>query len=236
MKLQLDQPGDHCNFGGLKPHQQSSANTVLSSFISSLLPALLSSAVYGGAAVMNHTPPKALLPAAHSLKREREWTAEPASSDDAWKEDVSCKAVNRAYLKTKNGPFYSAVLYNVKADGTLKAHQEIRVMESLVYERYSFSAKWQRYSRADVSTVEEQGPVWNSCKLLPQQENATPQINRYSAIWRHFPYRAISEIWISSEDGRLLSVKRHFPDDRWMLPFPTSLVIFSYDPARSTPP
>ncbi|MBP1882287.1 hypothetical protein [Sinorhizobium mexicanum] len=185
---------------------------------------------------MNHTPPKALLPASQTLKREREWTAEPASSEDAWREDVSCKAVNRAYLKTKNGPFYSAVLYNVKADGTLKAHQEIRVMESLVYEKYSFSAKWQRYSRADVSTVEEQGPVWNSCKLLPQQKNATPQIIRYSAVWRHFPYRAISEIWISSEDGRVLSIRRHFPDDRWMLPFPISLVIFSYDPARSAPP
>lgn len=151
-------------------------------------------------------------------------------------EDFSCKLVNQAHLRTLASPEYSSVLYNDKRDGTLKPYAEIRVSGRYEYQKYAFSTKWQKLSRALPITIEEQGPIWNSCKRLADDEVSGMQALHFSSIWRSFPYEAPAQLWISPTDGRVLKIRRRFPDKLWRYPFSTILEVFSYDPAKAAAP
>ncbi|NTG38880.1 hypothetical protein G6K91_31960 [Agrobacterium rhizogenes] len=180
----------------------------------------------------------ALLPPALAHAGTANFNAEkPAAShgfptNDVFDEDLSCKDINQAAMKTWDSPQVAVITYNAKTDGTLKAHSELRVVGPREFEKFTFSKKWRTYWRGSVAIVGQRGPFWNSCKFIGAENEGQRAQLHYSAVWRSFPYEAAADIWISAVDGRFQKIQSRFPDKLWKFPFATALDVFSYDPAQ----
>lgn len=158
------------------------------------------------------------------------------ANGDVFDEDLSCKAVNDAVRKTWDSPKVAVITYNVKPDGTLKPHSELRVIGENQFKKFAFSSKWQSYPRGSVATMGQRGPVWNACKLTGIEQDGDQREIHYTAVWRSFPYEAAADIWISVRGGRFQKIRSRFPDALWKFPFPTALDVFNYDPAQVVVP
>jgi hypothetical protein len=152
--------------------------------------------------------------------------------------DPNCSPINRALADTWSADRLSAMLYEVKPDGTLRPHMEGRFTEAAVYERNLASAhnKWTVSRREGWSLWDRFGPRFSGCKLAAQDSRALGSGSRYTANWYGFPYKADAEVWPSPDDKTVSKLLRHYDGTNWQFPFPNVLVVFNLDPASAVEP
>ena len=153
----------------------------------------------------------------------------PVLADDGPKEDPTCGAVNRAYVATFSIPQFTDTIHEVREDGTRRPFIVIWNTPTKAAARYVLSDKWEEFDRPSTSVLDRDYPKFSSCQLVDQRHASEGKVAHYSAIWRKFPFRAESEIWISADTGLILRVLRRYPGNGWQFPFETALEIFDYD-------
>ncbi|TIS62641.1 MAG: hypothetical protein E5W93_04670 [Mesorhizobium sp.] len=151
--------------------------------------------------------------------------ASGAWADKVPKQDLSCSAVNRAYIQINRPLNYSYTTYLLKSDGSLKLFKDFRVVGGYYYTRYSFSDKWLAHGQAYFPIMDRMGPRFTSCKLVGTEGT----LSHYSATWHDFPYTAAAELWIDAVSFRLMKVLRRYPEKLWEFPFATAIELYQYD-------
>ncbi|MEY9536251.1 hypothetical protein [Sinorhizobium fredii] len=152
--------------------------------------------------------------------------------------DPNCAPVHRAFRATFSAERLSAVTYEVKPDGSLKAFREARFTDAAVFERSLSSPgnRWIVSRRGGWSPWEEFGPRYSGCKLVPGNDPASPSGSRYTTYWHGFPYEADAEIWLSEGDETVAKVFRRYGNSNWQFPFPNAVIVYNLDPASAAEP
>ncbi|PDT45038.1 hypothetical protein CO661_25690 [Sinorhizobium fredii] len=152
--------------------------------------------------------------------------------------DPNCAPVHRAFRATFATERLSAITYEVKPDGSLKAFGEARFTDAAVFERSlgSPSNRWIVSRRGAWSPWEEFGPRYSGCKLVAGNDPASRSGSRYTADWHGFPYEADVEIWLSEGDETVAKLVRRYPNSNWQFPFPNALIVYDLDPASAAEP
>ncbi|MBY3466154.1 hypothetical protein HFN80_19515 [Rhizobium laguerreae] len=167
--------------------------------------------------------------------------AVPAFAGTDLKEDPSCAEVNYSYAATRSSWFYSAKLYDVRSDSSLKQIAEMRFDEDTAYFRDLRKQEWQRDKRTNWTLMDVDGPKLRSCVLVGEGTENGKKVKHYTATWHLDPYAAYADIWFWSEAKRAVRVKRHFMDETQAnLKFGTTagtiMEIFDYDPKTGLAP
>lgn len=149
-------------------------------------------------------------------------------------EDLSCKAVNDAYVATFSTPRVTVRTYFSRADGSMKLHDEARYSELGLYEKLAVSNQWLRRYRGSIDTVDSRGPIFTSCKLMQATATESSNLLHDSATWNSFPNPAAYEVWISAYSTRAMKTVRDY--SRTNFPFRTVVEVFDYDPQDALPP
>lgn len=151
-------------------------------------------------------------------------------------EDLSCKAVNDAFVATFHVPALTVKTYGLKPDGSTKLHDEARYNAGRVYEKLAVSDRWMKNYRGGVETTDEHGPIFTACRELKAEAGDEPALRHYAATWHGFPFKAAYEVWVSRESGRATKATLDYSHTTWQFPFPKAVELFSYDPADAMPP
>jgi hypothetical protein len=150
-------------------------------------------------------------------------------------EDLSCNAVNDAYLATFSARRVTVKTYGLMADGSMKLHDEARYSEFGLYEKLSVSNRWLRRYLGTLRTFDDHGPIFTSCKLLPTAASEGTSGLHYSATWNSFPFSAAYEVWVSPYSGRSVKTVRDHSLTSWQFPFAKVVEVFGYDPQDALP-
>lgn len=152
--------------------------------------------------------------------------------------DPNCVPVHGALRRTWSAESMSAMIYELKSDGTLKPHLEARFTDSTVFERNLSSErnKWVASRRIGWSPWGRFGPRFSGCKLAAKDSGEAQSGSRYTAKWYGFPYEADVEIWLSLGDNTVVKLLRRYSGTRWQFPFPNALLVFNLDPASAIEP
>lgn len=128
--------------------------------------------------------------------------------------DPTCNAVNQAYVATRNSPKYKDRIYELREDGTRALVAVIGGDPEKFAELNLQTGRWSAYDKAPILRLEDREyPKFSSCRLLDRQRTTEGKVAHYSVIWRKFPYRAESEVWISADTGLFLKTLRRYPDN-----------------------
>ncbi|WP_373413867.1 hypothetical protein [Ensifer aridi] len=152
--------------------------------------------------------------------------------------DPNCSPVHGALRATWSAERFSAMIYEVRPDGTLRPHMEARFTDSAVFERSLGSERnrWIASRREGWSAWDRFGPKYSGCKLATKDGGNTGSGRRYTAKWYGFPYKADAELWLSPDAKIVSKLLRRYSGTRWEFPFPNALLVFNLDPASALEP
>ncbi|PDT07101.1 hypothetical protein CO655_29010 [Rhizobium sp. M1] len=157
------------------------------------------------------------------------------------KEDPSCAEVNYSYAATRSSWFYSAKLYDVRSDGSLKQIAEMRFDQDTSYFHDLRKKEWARGNRTNWSLLDVDGPKYRSCTLIGEDTEKGKKVKHYRMTRHLDPYVAYGDVWIWSEGKRFVRAQRRFMDQNQAnLKFGTTagtiMEIFNYDPTTGLAP
>jgi hypothetical protein len=165
-------------------------------------------------------------------------TISPASA--TVEEDPSCADVNYSYA-ARSSWFYSAKLYDVRSDGSLKQIGEMRSDKDTSYTVDVRKGIWTRGDRMDWTLLDVDGPKFRSCVLIGEGKEKDKRVKHYRATWHLDPAAAYADIWFWSENKQMVRLKRRFTDQnqanlKFGIISGTLMEKFDYDPTTGVAP